>query len=244
VEMILVQDRIQSTSQDLRQRVVRLLPMLMVFLLLGLTYWVADQTGVMDLLLNGVQLKNQIQQLEHWGPIALVLLMAFAVVINPIPSAPIAMVAGALYGHTWGTLYVVIGAGSGAMIAFSIARLAGHELVKRMFGDRINFGCLCSQNVMLGMVFVSRLIPFLSFDLISYGAGLTALKFWRFAVATFAGLIPSSFLLAHFGGELAVSDLESGMSILLLLGGITLIPLAGKVVWDWRKSKSPVEETH
>ncbi|MCD6706936.1 MAG: VTT domain-containing protein [Thiobacillus sp.] len=56
---------------------------------------------------------------------------------NPIPSAPIALAAGAVLGHAWGTLYVVLGAQLGAMAAFGIARFVGYELLRKWFGDRI-----------------------------------------------------------------------------------------------------------
>ena len=49
-------------------------------------------------------------------------------------------------------------------------------------------GWMGSQNALMGIVFVSRLLPFLSFDIVSYGAGLTTLSAWRFALATLAGL--------------------------------------------------------
>ncbi|MBU0498442.1 MAG: VTT domain-containing protein [Gammaproteobacteria bacterium] len=152
--------------------------------------------------------------------------MALAVVLNPIPSAPIALVSGALFGHVWGTLYVVIGAETGALIAFGIARLLGHDLLRRLFGERVALGWLGSQNTLTWLVFVSRLLPFVSFDLVSYGAGLTHLRAWRFALATLVGLIPVSFLLAHFGGEMAQADLGHAMTSLVLIGLLVALPVA------------------
>ena len=64
-----------------------------------------------------------------WGPVVIVTLMAVAVVASPIPSAPIALAAGAAYGHLWGTVQVVIGAELGALIAFGLARILGHDVV-------------------------------------------------------------------------------------------------------------------
>lgn len=56
--------------------------------------------------------------------------MAIAIVINPIPSTLIALAAGAAYSHTWGTIYLVIGAASGALGAFWITRLLGYDLLE------------------------------------------------------------------------------------------------------------------
>ena len=197
-----------------------------IFLLvIGFAYYLANRFGLLAIVTDVDRLKGWVSGLGYAGPITLVSLMAIAIVVNPIPSAPIALAAGAIYGHTWGTVYVVTGAASGALVAFWIARCLGYELLQRFLGKRFELGWLGSQNALMGMVFASRLIPFLSFDLVSYGAGLTSIKTWRFAVATLAGLVPASFLLAHFGGELTTSSLNQVMYILLGFGVLTIVPI-------------------
>lgn len=235
----MVPDRPQPHQRITQPFVVRrrLLLLLLFVALLIVSYMLLQHSGLLDLLLDAELLRIEIERLGHWGPIILMLLMATAIVINPIPSAPIALAAGALYGHSWGALYVVIGAGSGAMLAFLIARLAGRELLKQLFGERIVPAWFGSQNVMMGMVFVSRLLPFISFDLVSYGAGLTPLKFWRFVIATFGGIIPTSFVLAYFGEEMVAGDYENTLLTVLLLGLIMLVPIVGRALWDWYKNR-------
>ncbi len=160
-----------------------------------------------------------------WGPIVIVTFMTLAVVASPIPSAPIALAAGAAYGHLWGTVVVVIGAELGALIAFGLARVLGHDVLRRVFGDRVDAGLLGSQNALTATVFASRLMPFVSFDMVSYAAGLSRLHTWRFAVATLAGIIPASFLLAHFGGEAVSGDLGRVTWAVLGIGLATGAPL-------------------
>ncbi len=200
-----------------------------VFMLLG-TLWLQSETEVLATVLDGATLRDEILRLGPWGPVAIVGLMTLAVVASPIPSAPIALTAGVAYGHTWGTIYVLIGAEMGALIAFGIARFLGYEAIQRWFGDRLAFRHPRSQHALMGIVFVSRLMPFLSFDLISYAAGVTPLKLWRFAIATLAGIVPASFLLAHFGEELASADATKLAAIILGLGAISIIPIAVKVL--------------
>ena len=50
------------------------------------------------------------------GPLIIVVSIAIAVVISPLPSAPLTAISGAAYGHIWGTVYALIGAQIGAMI--------------------------------------------------------------------------------------------------------------------------------
>lgn len=136
-----------------------------------------------------------------FGPLAIILLMMAAIVASPLPSAPIAMAAGLIYGHLWGTVIVAAGAELGALVAFSLARWLGRAQVERWLGQRLEQGLLGSQNALMLTVFVSRLLPFISFDAISYAAGLSRITLWRFALATLAGIIPASYVLSHFGAE-------------------------------------------
>ncbi|MEK7435345.1 MAG: TVP38/TMEM64 family protein [Pseudomonadota bacterium] len=200
--------------------------------LLGGTYWLLHDTGALATIMDGAALHDQVRQLGAWGPLLVIGLMVLAIMLSPIPSAPIAMAAGAAYGHVWGTLYVLLGAEIGALFAFGLARWLGGETMRRWFGDRLSVGLLGSQNALMGIVLISRLLPFISFDIVSYAAGLTVLSFWRFALATLFGIVPASFLLAHFGGEMITGESDRIMISVLALGAITLIPLAVKLVRD------------
>jgi uncharacterized membrane protein YdjX (TVP38/TMEM64 family) len=189
-------------------------------------YFVLVNSDLVGLFTDMELLAMKARNLGRGGPLLLVALMILAVVFNPLPSAPVALAAGAVYGHTYGTIYIVIGAEVGAIVAFMIARIAGHELASKYLGSNLSLGRFGSQNSLTAIVFVSRLIPFMSFDLMSYAAGLTPIMFWRFAAATLLGLIPISFALAHLGGEIITADSSYLMVVVLLVGLLTLIPLA------------------
>ncbi|ALG91119.1 MULTISPECIES: TVP38/TMEM64 family protein [Actibacterium] len=176
-------------------------------------------------LLDGERLEMLVAHAGLWGPALIITLMTVAVVASPIPSAPIALAAGAAYGHLWGTVQVVIGAELGALIAFGLARVLGHDVLRRVFGDRVDAGLLGSQSALTATVFASRLMPFVSFDMISYAAGLSRLHVWRFALATLAGIVPASFLLAHFGGEAVSGDFGRAAWAVLGFGLVSGLPL-------------------
>jgi uncharacterized membrane protein YdjX (TVP38/TMEM64 family) len=196
--------------------------------LVGLGLLWAWQSGLLAMLQNDMSreaIEGWVAASGLWGPVVVIVLMLVAVVASPIPSAPIAIAAGAAYGHTYGTIYVVIGAEAGALIAFGLSRSLGRRVVTKWFGEKADFGLLGSQNALTFTVLASRLIPFISFDLVSYAAGLSCLRLWRFALATLAGIIPTAFLLAHFGGEVASGDMAAPTWAVLGLGLITGAPL-------------------
>ena len=129
------------------------------------------------------------------------------------------------------------------MAAFGVARFVGYETVHRWFGGRLSIGLIGSQNALMGIVFVSRLLPFLSFDIVSYAAGLTVLSFWRFAIATLAGIAPTSFLLAHFGSEMTTGETNRILFSVLALGGLTLIPILARLLRDRRSRRQVARDT-
>lgn len=206
-------------------------------ILFGGIYWFLFWTGSLETLCDCDRLHGRILQWGLLGPLAVIGLMTLAVVVSPIPSAPIALASGLAYGQFWGTVYIVIGAEIGAIMAFFIARSLGYEAMKERFGNRLSVGLLGSQNAMTWLVMGLRLLPFMSFDIVSYAAGLTSLKPWRFALATLIGVIPVSFALAYFGGELANVDFNRIALIAIALGAVTLIPVL--VVLIRRRKRSP-----
>ena len=186
----------------------------------GLWLWGADRLPI-----NAEEFTELFERFESAGPLLIVGMLAAAIVFSPLPSAPIALAAGAVYGHTWGTIYVVIGAELGALIAFTLARWIAHDAVSRLLEGRAAYNLIGSQNALTATVFLTRLMPFISFDLVSYAAGLTQITTLRFALATLGGIIPASFLLAHFGDELSSSDAGRVGFGVLILGLLVVICL-------------------
>ncbi|MEW6599686.1 MAG: TVP38/TMEM64 family protein [Nitrospirota bacterium] len=158
------------------------------------------------------RLKAVLESAGVFGPLIYMCMMALAVVISPIPSLPLDIAAGATFGALQGTLYSVIGGLAGAVISFLIARFLGREALERVMGGHINFCTQCSDRLLSKVVFISRLVPFISFDIVSYGAGLTKMSLKSFTVMTFLGMIPMTFIYTSFGAVLIV---HKGVSIIL-----------------------------
>lgn len=198
-------------------------------------------TGWADKIGSRAELQKIVEALGPIGPLAIIGFMAAAIIFSPIPSAPIAMAAGALYGPLLGGAYVVAGAELGAIVAFLIARFLAYDLVRSWGAARQVLEHLeqtRSQNWLAAVVFASRLVPFISFDAVSYAAGLTPITFWRFAFATLLGITPISFLLAYGGEALANNIAVSPLLTVLALGGVTAVPLLAASIWKRFKGRT------
>lgn len=148
--------------------------------------------------------RQAIEGLGLFAPLLYIGLLMLSVVVSPLPSAPLAMVAGVVWGPLWAGCYSVIGGFLGGIIAYFIGYTLGRSTVKALTGKAIYFSKRRGEIFLGWVIFVTRLLPVLSFDLISYGAGMTGLSFPIYAIATLLGMIPSTFLLTYIGSTFTV----------------------------------------
>lgn len=198
-----------------KQQVIKYL---IIAALVALFLYVASSSGLKEY----VSQKAILALLEKMGgfaPFGFMALMALTVV-SPLPSLPLDIAAGVFFGPYLGTLYSAVGALAGSMISFSIARFLGRGLIERFLRGHINFCTACSDKLLTGVVFFTRLIPVVSFDMVSYGAGLTKMSLARFSLATFLGMLPLTFVYNNFGAALLVNGklaVAVGIVMVLLL---------------------------
>ncbi len=64
-----------------------------------------------------------------------------------------------------------LGALAGAVLSFLIARTLGREVIERLFSRSLAFYPRGGESVLAKIVFFSLLLPVVSFDIVSYGAG-------------------------------------------------------------------------
>ncbi len=214
---------------------------MIVVVAIAAVYWALAHTGLIALIEDRAALRAAVERLGAWGPVAIVALEAIAIVASPLPSAPVALAAGAAYGSVYGTVLTVIGAVGGAMIAFLIARCLGYEFIRRWSGAERVLGMLArerSQLWLMGVILASRLLPFISFDAVSYAAGLTPLAFWRFALATFIGILPMAFALAYAGDELMGEGADILLAVLIAVVAIPMVIAAVRALWFHPKARS------
>lgn len=149
------------------------------------------------------EIEHYIKEAGPWGvavSLGLMVLHSFV----PFPAEFIAMANGMVYGAFWGTVITWSGAMLGAYLAFGLSRKLGRSFVYRML-ERKNALEVekWSESYGGGAVFVMRFIPVISFNLINYAAGLTAVSWWTFTWATGLGILPITVLMVVMGSKMA-----------------------------------------
>jgi uncharacterized membrane protein YdjX (TVP38/TMEM64 family) len=149
-----------------------------------------------------------------------------------LPGAVIfTLTGGFLFGTALGTLYVNIGATSGAVLAFLTARYLFRNAVERRFGEKLIAIQRGFSQDAFNYLLTLRLIPLFPFFLVNLAAGLTRIRVSTYTAATAIGIIPASIVYANAGSQLgrieSLKDIASPqvLGALALLGLLSLVPV-------------------
>ncbi len=168
--------------------------------------------------------------IRSWGvaaPLISVLLMILQAVIAPLPAYLITAANGIIFGLFWGVVISSIGAMLGALVSFSITRwfynnYARNKLKQSKTHDYIE---KISSKHGFKVILIARLIPIISFDLISYAAGASTIKTSHFLLATFIGMLPATIVYTAIASKVAAIEQYSNQFVIysILLAIILII---------------------
>ncbi|PKM78380.1 MAG: TVP38/TMEM64 family protein [Firmicutes bacterium HGW-Firmicutes-15] len=186
--------------------------------------------------------KGYILSFGIWAPIVSFLLMILQSLLAPLPAFIITFANAGLFGWVKGAILSWSSAMVGAALCYAIARIYGRTVVEK-FTTRAALKEVDKFFERYGKwaVLVARLLPFVSFDIVSYAAGLTAMGFWEFFWATGLGQLPATIIYSYVGGMLTggARTMVRGLSILFAL---TIVIFVSKQAWQARR-KATVDES-
>ena len=153
------------------------------------------------------------------------ILMILQSVAAPLPAFLITFANASLFGWWKGAILSWSSAMAGAAVCFWIARILGRDVVERLTSkaglEQIDE--FFEKHGRLSIL-IARLLPFISFDIVSYAAGLTSMSFGGFLIATGIGQLPATIIYSYVGGML------TGGARLMVTGLMMLFALSGLIV--------------
>lgn len=138
----------------------------------------------------------------------------------PFFSAVLALASGLIFGFVYGSLLIMIGATCSSTVGFYLARHFGQWLKNRRQDKSHQLGKLeqSLDNNGFIIVFILRLLPIAPFDLISYAAGFSRIRYKDYIFATVIGMFPGVLIYANIGeNTLDINSKSFYISIALLL---------------------------
>ena len=161
-----------------------------------------------------------------WAAAVSFFLMIFQSIAAPLPAFLITFANANLFGWWQGAILSWSSAMAGAAVCFWIARILGRDAVVKLTSNKAlksidDFFARHGKNAIL----IARLLPFISFDIVSYAAGLTSMSFWSFFVATGIGQLPATIVYSYVGGMLTGGAKLMVTALLILFALSALIVL-------------------
>ncbi|MDT2828346.1 TVP38/TMEM64 family protein [Enterococcus viikkiensis] len=184
--------------------------LIIVILLAGVSFYFipAFRTKVTQILMlfrsmNVDSIIGYLRSFGVWAVVISFLLMMFQSIIAPLPAFLITFANAAVFGWWQGALLSWTSAMAGALVCFYIARITGREIIEKM-NKNFSLETIDEYFDRYGRhtILICRLLPFISFDFISYAAGLTAIKPLPFLIATGLGQLPATIVYSYVGSNL------------------------------------------
>lgn len=135
-----------------------------------------------------------------WGP----LIFGAAYVLGALlllPGSVLTLAAGALFGPLLGTVVVSLSSTTAATLAFLLGRHVARDAVEAAARRRPTFGAI-DRAVGEGgwkVVVLLRLSPLVPFSIGNYLFGLTRVRFLPYVLASWAAMLPGTFLYVYLG---------------------------------------------
>ena len=218
-----VLDRLHSVAIRNKYRIIILLFVILMGLILLGVYHKQIWEYLLELTAAFQSIEAARAYIASYGalaPVISAILMIFQSVIAPLPAFLITFANGLLFGVWWGAALSWSSAMLGAALCFFIARVLGRPVVVKLLSESaVNTSDQFFQRYGKHAVLIARLVPVISFDLISYGAGLTGMRFLGFAIATGIGQLPATLLYSYLGDRVtgSIKALFWGFGIVIAL---------------------------
>ncbi|MCC5791733.1 MAG: TVP38/TMEM64 family protein [Legionellaceae bacterium] len=176
-----------------------------------------------------------VRDMGHWAPLCFIVFYILATLFF-LPTLVLTFTGGVLFGPLWGTLINLIGACSGATLAFCISRyklahqnpLQHHRKFQQLIQGMDHYGWY-----FLALV---RALPLLPFNLVNYGMGFTNMPLRTYIIVSLIFLTPTEILYTWCGyvGRQALMMPDISSQQLVLIAGLCVLFLS--VVGKWFRS--------
>lgn len=167
--------------------------------------------------------KNWVGGFGWFGPVLLVLAMIGQMFLVVVPTTALLVVSVLAYGPVWGSAIGLVAIYAASSVGYLIGRGFGAITVEKILGSKArNKSTDFLDKYGFWAVFITRLNPFLSNDVVSLVSGMLKMGYWKFTLASLAGIAPLILFIAVLG-----ENFQNLLSLLLVISAAMLILFCG-----------------
>jgi uncharacterized membrane protein YdjX (TVP38/TMEM64 family) len=183
--------------------------------------------------INQQELQLWLQKMGIWAPILYILIYSIATICM-LPSTPLNLSGGDIFGSVWGTVWTSIAAILAAVLSFAFSRTIGRNFVKKKLAGKWQSIDREMHQGGFFYMFAIRLLPLIPYGIVNFAAGLTSIKFRDYLLGTFLGTVPGILPFVMMGAGLTA--LKQGDVLPLLVALALTGMLVGTATWYRRRT--------
>lgn len=200
--------------------------------------------NAIDVLKSG-NIDRVVEYIRSYGNVAAVisfLLMVLQSLLAPIPAFLITFANAMIFGWWKGAILSFVSSMVGAVLCFYIARVFGRDVVVKFTSNSaLNEIEKYFEKYGSKTILICRLLPFISFDLVSYFAGLTSMSLPAFLLATGLGQLPATIIYSYVGGMLT-GGAKLFVTALFLIFALSVLVVIIKQIFNERNKNNEHKE--
>jgi uncharacterized membrane protein YdjX (TVP38/TMEM64 family) len=166
-------------------------------------------------LISPARIKDYLSQHPKSAPLIFLLICIIKSVLYPFPLG-LSVIAGLLFGLSWGIFYIALAGILSAITGFFYARFVASPIIRsRVRGKLLQFDRWLESGGWQIVFSLRIIIPWEIFNLL---AGVSGISFSSYSVGTLLSVVPISFIYGFFGNSLAhVFSLQFIFALLLFI---------------------------
>lgn len=184
--------------------------------------------------LDRPQLQMWLETMGGLAPIIYITLYTVATLLI-LPSTPLNLTGGAIFGTWWGTLWTTIAALAAAIAAFIFSRTVGRGFISQKLAGRWNAVDAEIRQGGLFYMFAVRLLPIVPYGVVNFAAGMTSIKFKDYFVGTLLGTLPGVLPFVMIGA--GMTQMSQGKILPLMCGFAFTGILVATATWYRRRRR-------
>lgn len=186
--------------------------------------------------LNPEQIQAWLKKMGIWAPIIYIILYTIGTILI-LPSTPLNLSGGTLFGIWWGTLWTTVAAIVAAVVSFAFTRTIGRDYIAKKLAGRWEAIDAEMRQGGLFYMFAIRLLPIIPYGIVNFAAGLTSIRFRDYFIGTTLGTVPGILPFVMMGAGLQA--LSRGNIFPLTVAFTLTGMLVGVATWYRRRRQFP-----
>ncbi len=143
---------------------------------------------------------NPVYNLGIIGIFLFIAIMGIQGLLVPLPSEVVLLATGMIWGWFWGGLMGVIGSMAAGILCYYVSKRGGRPLAEKFVGEKaIDIADDFIRKHGIKAIIITRFIPFIPFDVISYTSGLVDINIKTYSIGTLLGSLFRAFFYSTLG---------------------------------------------